>query len=92
MKEIYNDYIAKYKQLPYNEKREEILEKVKTMIGVLGSLVPYNEDLVNKELLDLKQSFISDDDYLEGLFVYLNILEDLVAKLIIKSQDPNNIN
>lgn len=92
MKEIYNDYIAKYKQLPYNEKRKEILEKVKTMIGVLGSLVPYNEDWVNKELLDLKQSFISDDDYLEGLFVYLNILEDLVAKLIIKSQDSNNIN
>ena len=35
------------------------------------------------EILDLKKSLVNEDDYLEGLFVYINMLEDLVAKALI---------
>ena len=87
MKEIYNDYIEKYKQLTYNEKREEILEKIRDMIGVLGNFTNINDDLINREIIDLKQNTINEDDYLEGLFVYLNILEDLIANSIINFQE-----
>lgn len=87
MKEIYNDYIEKYKQLTYNEKREEILEKIRDMIEVLGNFTNINDDLINREIIDLKQNIINEDDYLEGLFVYLNILEDLIANSIINFQD-----
>ena len=87
MKEIYNDYIEKYKQLTYNEKREEILEKIRDMIEVLGNFTNFNDDLINREIIDLKQNTINEDDYLEGLFVYLNILEDLIANSIINFQE-----
>lgn len=87
MKEIYNDYIEKYKQLTYNEKREEILEKIRDMIEVLGNFTNINDDLINREIIDLKQNTINEDDYLEGLFVYLNILEDLIANSIINFQE-----
>jgi len=87
MKEIYNDYIEKYKQLTYNEKREEILEKIRDMIEVLGNFTNINDDLINREIIDLKQNIINEDDYLEGLFVYLNILEDLIANSIINFQE-----
>jgi len=87
MKEIYNNYIEKYKQLTYNEKREEILEKIRDMIEVLGNFTNINDDLINREIIDLKQNIINEDDYLEGLFVYLNILEDLIANSIINFQE-----
>ena len=87
MKEIYNDYIEKYKQLTYNEKREEIVEKIRDMIEVLGNFTNINDDLINREIIDLKQNTINEDDYLEGLFVYLNILEDLIANSIINFQE-----
>lgn len=87
MKEIYNDYIEKYKQLTYNEKREEILEKIRDMIEVLGNFTNINDDLINREIIDLKQNTINEDDYLEGLFVYLNILEDSLANSIICLQE-----
>jgi len=87
MKEIYNNYIEKYKQLTYNEKREEILEKIRGMIEVLGNFTNINDDLINREIIDLKQNTINEDDYLEGVFVYLNILEDLIANSIINFQE-----
>lgn len=87
MKEAYNDYIEKYKDLTSNEKREEILEKIRDMIEVLGGFSNINDDLINREIIDLKQNEINEDDYLEGIFVYLNILEDLIANSIINLQE-----
>ena len=87
MKEVYNEYIEKYKQLTIYEKREEILEKVRSMLDVLGGFTNINEELINREIVDLKQTEIKEDDYLEGLFVYLNILEDLIANSIINLQE-----
>ena len=57
------------------------------MIGVLGNFTNINDDLINREIIDLKQNTINEDDYLEGLFVYLNILEDLIANSIINFQE-----
>ena len=54
------------------------------MIDVLGNFANINEDLINREIVDLKREIVNEDDYLEGLFVYLNILEDLVAKALMK--------
>lgn len=89
MKEAYNDYIEKYKDLNEYEKREEILEKVRDMLEVLGRFSSSNDDLINREIIDLKQPLVSEADYLEGLFVYLNILEDLLANLIINLYNQN---
>ena len=83
MKEEFNDFIEKYKYLTVEEKREEILEKVRDMLNVLGNFSNINNDLINREILDLKKSLVNEDDYLEGLFVYINMLEDLVAKALI---------
>lgn len=83
MKEEFNDFIEKYKYLTLEEKREEILEVIRDMIKVLGNYSNINDDLINREILDLKQDVVNEDDYLEGLFVYLNMLEDLMAKALI---------
>lgn len=82
MKEIYDDYIEKYKKLNIYEKREEILEKKRGIIQVLGNFSNINEMLINREIIDLNKSVVDEDDYLEGIFVYLNILEDLIANSI----------
>lgn len=87
MKETYNDYIQKYKELTYYEKREEIIEKIRSMIDVLGNITSINDDLINREIIDLKHNETTEDDYLEGVFVYLNILEDLMANSIMNLKE-----
>lgn len=80
----YNEYISKYTQLNIEQKRSEIIEKLKHVIVLfqqICSIKGFNDNLlVNKELLDLNNENVSEDDFLEGIFVYINMLEDIIGK------------
>ncbi len=80
----YNEYISKYTQLNIEQKRSEIIEKLKHIIVLfqqISAIKGLNNDLlVNKELLDLNKENVSEDDFLEGIFVYINMLEDIIGK------------
>lgn len=44
-----------------------------------------SELLINREILDLNKEPVSEDDYLEGLFAHINMLEDIIGKALINT-------
>lgn len=83
MLEEYNRLIELFTKLDTTSKREQIIEDIKVMIAILQKICNdrniYYEPLLNKELLDLKNNPLSEDDYLEALYVYLCWLKELVG-------------
>ena len=86
LKESYDKYIEVYTKLNLYDKREEIISKLKYLIASLQLLhqdKKINDDLLmNREILDLNKDNVSEEDFLEGIFVYIHILEDTIAKVL----------
>ena len=91
MEQEYNDYIERYTHLTTDEKRKELLKSVKEMIVSLKQLaIVKGKDvdfLVNREMIDLKASVVSEDDYLEGVFAYIVSLEELVGTILLDDNE-----
>lgn len=88
IKDAYNDYIEVFKQLPNEEKRKEIIDKVKDLIATMEKFstdIGINHELLlNREMVDLNQQDVSESDYLEGLFAYLITLEETLGESLLK--------
>lgn len=82
-KNIYDEYINSYKNLSLIEKRNEVFYELKKMIALLNKVNTdigiNNELLLNKEVLEAIDGNALETDYLEGLFVYVNCLEELLG-------------
>lgn len=82
-KKIYEEYINDYKNLSLFEKRTEVFYELKKMIALLNKVNTdiglNNELLLNREVLEAIDENALENDYLEGLFVYVNCLEELLG-------------
>lgn len=82
----FDSYINAYTKLSEKDKKEEIVKKLREMISnyalVNQRIGRSHELLINKELSDLKNEPLNEDDYLEGVFVYIHTLEDEVSDII----------
>lgn len=85
----YNDFMKEYTNLDINTKRSEIINKIKELTAFFQQLAIMNnidsELLINREILDLNKEPVSEDDYLEGLFAHINMLEDIIGKALINT-------
>lgn len=86
MHRIYNSLMNEYTNLDVKTKRKEIIKKIQELIAIIQKIcIDKNinsELLFNREIIDLNKSDVSDDDYLEGVFAYINMLEDILGKLL----------
>lgn len=61
------------------EKREKIIEELKLMIIVLKKVCDDNnivyQEIKSREIIVLENPSCSEDDYLEALFVYVELLK-----------------
>ena len=90
-KEAFGALVEYFKPLPIDTKKIEIISQVQELIGCYSKIctkfgVMPNMNL-NKEMLNLNNPDLSDDDFLNGLYTYLNALQDVTAQFINKMSD-----
>ena len=85
-KEAFSGLMEYYKLLPTQNKREEIVSvleelipnysKICTKFGIMTDMA------LNKEILNIKRSDLTEDEFLHALFAYLNTLQDVSSQFI----------
>ncbi len=85
-KQAFTGLMEYYKQLPKENKRNEIISeleeiisnysKICTRFGVMPNM------MLNKEMLNINRENITEEEFLHALFAYLNTLEDISAQFI----------
>ena len=85
-KEAFSGLMQYYKNLSIQDKRNEIVSEIEELIfnyskicSVLG-ILPNMQ--LNKEVLNINRSNLTEDEFLDALFAYLNNLEDVSAQFI----------
>ena len=84
----FNDYVDEFKKLSIGEKRNELIESVKELIAGFEFLA--NQDnvklhyLKNKEILDLNNDIVSEDDFLEAAIVYVEVAKNIIGEYLGK--------
>lgn len=86
IQEKFDKYIEAYTKLSIDDKKKEIIEKLRNMISnyelINRKLGREHELLINRELIDLKEIPLTEKDFLEGIFVYIHTLDDEVSELL----------
>ena len=93
--ETFNEYIEAYKKLPLQKKKQTANEEVKKLLAFIekanNDLNLNDTILFNREILDLNSDNVSDDDFVEAMFVYiysireaLSIYFNTVSKILYK--------
>ena len=87
-KEAFGALIEYYKVLPSDTKKIEIINQVQELISCYSKIctkfgIMTNMSL-NKEMLNLNNPDLSEDDFLNALYAYLNALQDITAQFINK--------
>lgn len=96
-KEAFGGLMEYYKLLPIENKRNEIISeleelisnysKICTQFGIMPDMV------LNKEMLNINRSNITEDEFLHAIYAYLNTLQDVSAQFInIMSEKLENKN
>ncbi len=86
LQEKFDAYIEAYTKLSIDDKKKEVIEKLRSMITnyelINRTLGREHELLINRELIDLKEIPLTEKDFLEGIFVYIHTLDDEVSDLV----------
>lgn len=92
---LFNDYVDKFKQMDINSKRKEFLDVLKEFLSML-SVISNNEGLnvdylKSREILDIKQDEITEDDFIEACLVYLENSKNIIGTLL-ENKVYNDVN
>lgn len=84
----FNEYVELYKKLPLQKKKEIVESECKKTLAFIEKLNSDlnldNNILFNKEIMDLKTTDISDDDFTEAMFVYINMIKESLGKYVLE--------
>lgn len=82
--EKFNEYVEAYKKLPLQEKKQIVNKEIKTLLAFVEKakmdLKLEEKILFNREILDLNQENISDDDFVEAIFVYIHAIQESLGQ------------
>ncbi len=93
-KEAFNGLMEYYKLLPIENKRIEIINELEELISNYTKLctklgvVP--DMTLNKEMLNINNNNLKEEDFLHAIYAYINALEDISAQFIDKISDVIN--
>ena len=84
----FNKYIDEIKKLDTLDKRDELIYSIKELIAIFEQLATIdNIDLhylKNREINDLNNKNVSEDDFLEASLVYLEVAKNLIGEYLSK--------
>jgi len=85
-KEAFSGLMEYYKLLPTQNKREEIVSVLEELISNYSKICTkfgiMTDMALNKEILNIKKSDLTEDEFLHALFAYLNTLQDVSSQFI----------
>ena len=86
LNETFNEYLSEFKKLSVTEKRNEIIDNLKEFIAIFDSLASREGIKINylksNEIKDLYDKNVSEDDYLEGIFVYFEVAKSILGQYL----------
>lgn len=81
---MFNEYVEKYKLLPLQEKKNIVNKETKELLAFIEKAkkdININDEILfNREILDLNNDNISDDDFVEAMFVYIHAIRESLGK------------
>lgn len=82
--ENFNAYVESYKKLPLQEKKDIVNTEVKKLLAFIEKakmdVNVKDEILFNREILDLNKENVSDDDFVEAMFVYIHAIQESLGE------------
>ena len=82
----FNNYIEEVKKLNIEGKRNELINSVKHLIAIFESLAESDgiklHFLKNNEIFDLNKNYVSEDDFIEAVLVYLEVAKNLIGEYL----------
>ena len=87
LQEAFTEYIESVKALTLNEKKQEVIDSIKELIASIDQIAT-NEQielqyLSSKEILDINETSMPEDDYIEALLVYVEVAKILVGQYLL---------
>ena len=83
----FDKYVEAFKNLNYDRKKSELINSVKELIAIFDQISKENNipiDYIHSdEILDLNKENYSESDFLEAIFVYLEVAKDLIGQYLI---------
>ena len=97
LNQTFNEYLEAFKQMIVPDKRQEVIRAINEITAMFDMLskeqgveVSY---LKSHEVLELKDGYESEDDYLEALLVYIenakNALGTYLLNIVEEQKDVN---
>lgn len=90
-KEAFSTLIEYYKKLPIENKRSEIVNELEEIISNYSKICTkfgvMPDMMLNKEMLNINRKNLTEEEFLNALFAYLNTLQDISAQFINKMCD-----
>lgn len=90
LNDAFNAYIEEVKKLGTNEKRKELYDSIFELARAIQSLAQAEgiqlHYLQNREIEDLYQENVSEDDYLEAMLVYIEIIKNIFGEYLLLKQ------
>ena len=87
----FENLVNSYKNLTIEAKRDEIVNVLKELLAVVDKInvdaEVKSEMLLNREILDLNNCVVSEDDYLEAVYVYAMSLQNSIGSFLEKFTD-----
>ena len=84
----FNHYIENFKKMNIVSKREEVLKSIQEFIVAIDHIASLDNInlsyLKSKEINDLKQEDVSEDDFLEAMLVYVEVAKNLIGEYLDK--------
>lgn len=88
LNQTFNEYMEEFKKLNLKEKRNEIINSIKDLIAIFDKLAEIDgielHYLKNQEIKDLQKEEVSEDDFLEGELVYIEVAKNMIGEYLSK--------
>ena len=82
--EAFNKYVETYKKLSLSEKKEIVNAEIEKLLAFIEKakmdVNAKEEILFNREILDLNKEVVSDDDFVEAMFVYVHAIQESLGE------------
>ncbi len=88
--ETFNNYMNEVKKLDTNGKRKELYDSLMNLGNSIVELAKMEgielHYLQNREIDDLYNENLSEDDYLEAMLVYFEMIKNMVGEYLLAKQ------
>ena len=86
----FNNYIEEVKKLDTAGKRDELIYSIKKLIAIFESFAKEDNIEINflksREILDLNNTTVSEDDFIEAALVYLEVAKNIIGEYLLKKE------